>query len=160
MRSFRSKSHFFDNMKKKPALQKILDNLENYSEEEINKLSQPKWIREELKVRLERKIRNVLTPIEIAKIMTEKSELKQEFVDVYEYYGEDFSVLGLYDIRKNDLIACENEKLLIFGKKLDKRLVHNIRIYRRHVLYKEFVTLKNDRIWKTEFPNEDRTSEF
>ncbi len=36
-------------MKKKPALQEILDNLDSYSDEEIENLKdQPKWIREQL----------------------------------------------------------------------------------------------------------------
>lgn len=50
MRSYnKSPEEFFNKMKKKPALQKILDNLNSYSEEELaNIKGQPKWIREQL----------------------------------------------------------------------------------------------------------------
>lgn len=47
-----SQSEFFHKMKKKPALQKVLDNLDDYSKEDIDNLSGgpfPKWVREELK---------------------------------------------------------------------------------------------------------------
>ena len=49
MRSYKDPDVFFNKMKKKPALQKILDNLDSYSEEELaNIQGQPKWIREQL----------------------------------------------------------------------------------------------------------------
>lgn len=49
MRSNKSPEEFFNKMKKKPALQKILDNLDSFSEEELaNITGQPKWIREQL----------------------------------------------------------------------------------------------------------------
>lgn len=49
MRSYKSPEEFFNRMKKKPALQAILDNLDSYSEEELaNIQGQPKWIREQL----------------------------------------------------------------------------------------------------------------
>ena len=52
MRSTKSPEEFFNRMKKKPALQKILDNLNSYSEEELaNIKGQPKWIREQLVMR-------------------------------------------------------------------------------------------------------------
>jgi hypothetical protein len=40
---------FLKKMKKKPGLQHIIDNLHNYTEEDIDKLNQPLWIRKELK---------------------------------------------------------------------------------------------------------------
>lgn len=49
MRSYKDPDEFFNKMKKKPALQQILDNLDRYSEEELaNIQGQPKWIREQL----------------------------------------------------------------------------------------------------------------
>jgi len=49
MRSYKDPDEFFNKMKKKPALQKILDNLDSFSEEElVNIKGQPKWIREQL----------------------------------------------------------------------------------------------------------------
>lgn len=47
-----SQSEFFMKMKKKPALQKVLDNLDDYSKDDIDNLSGsafPKWVRTELK---------------------------------------------------------------------------------------------------------------
>jgi len=51
MRSYRGKDYFFKKMKKKPEQQKVLDNLADYSIEDLNNLrgSQfPKWVREAL----------------------------------------------------------------------------------------------------------------
>jgi len=42
---------FFKKMKKKPAQQEVIDNIENYTEEQINNLSGshfPQWIKEQL----------------------------------------------------------------------------------------------------------------
>lgn len=49
MRSYKSQDEFFERMRKKPALQEILDNLNCYSEEYLATIdSQPKWIRDQL----------------------------------------------------------------------------------------------------------------
>lgn len=47
-----STGKFFQKMKKKPALQAVLDSISEYSEEDINRLSGshfPQWIKDELK---------------------------------------------------------------------------------------------------------------
>lgn len=46
-----NKDSFFNKMKKKPAVQQVLDNLDNYTVEQINNLSGshfPQWIRDAL----------------------------------------------------------------------------------------------------------------
>lgn len=49
LRSNLSQDEFFNRMKKKPALQEILDNLNRYSEGDLaNIVGQPKWIRDQL----------------------------------------------------------------------------------------------------------------
>lgn len=49
MRSYKNPDVFFKKMKKKPALQKILDNLDSYTTAELLTLKdQPAWIRKEL----------------------------------------------------------------------------------------------------------------
>lgn len=51
MRSYKRKDQFFSKMKKKPAVQAVLDNIDAYSEEDLLSLRGnqfPKWIREEL----------------------------------------------------------------------------------------------------------------
>lgn len=49
MRSYKNTSKFFSEMNKKPALQAILDNLDNYTIEQLKSLpGQPSWIRKEL----------------------------------------------------------------------------------------------------------------
>lgn len=58
MRSFYNPDKFFKKMKKKPAVQEIVDNIGSYTEEQIENLSGtqfPLWIREQL---LELKKRN------------------------------------------------------------------------------------------------------
>jgi hypothetical protein len=52
MRSYLSKATFFKKMKKKPALQAVLDDIENYTEEQIDALTGthfPQWIKDQLK---------------------------------------------------------------------------------------------------------------
>ena len=51
MRSYLSKTEFFRKMKKKPAVQAVIDNISDYTEEEINQLSGshfPQWVKDEL----------------------------------------------------------------------------------------------------------------
>jgi hypothetical protein len=63
---------FFQKMKKKPAQQAVLDNMTEYSEEDINNLSGPhfpQWIKEQL---LELKKRNGRTADSIAEEIAAK----------------------------------------------------------------------------------------
>jgi hypothetical protein len=51
MRSYMNPDKFFKKMKKKPDQQEVIDNIENYTEEQINNLSGshfPQWIKEQL----------------------------------------------------------------------------------------------------------------
>jgi hypothetical protein len=51
MRSYLSKEVFFKKMKKKPALQEVLDNIKTYTPEQIQNLSGshfPQWIKDQL----------------------------------------------------------------------------------------------------------------
>jgi hypothetical protein len=51
MRSYMNPDKFFKKMKKKPPQQEVIDNIENYTEEQINNLSGshfPQWIKEQL----------------------------------------------------------------------------------------------------------------
>lgn len=48
MRSGMNQDEFFFRMKKKPNLQSIIDNLENFSVDQLNNVDQPLWIREQL----------------------------------------------------------------------------------------------------------------
>jgi hypothetical protein len=57
---------FFKKMKKKPAQQEVIDNLDKYTEEDINNLSGPhfpQWIKEQL---IELKKRNGATADDVA----------------------------------------------------------------------------------------------
>lgn len=52
MRSYMNPDKFFKKMKKKPALQAVIDNIANYSDEDIDNLSGPhfpQWIKDQLK---------------------------------------------------------------------------------------------------------------
>jgi hypothetical protein len=52
MRSYLNKDTFFKKMKKKPELQKVLDNIENYTDTDIDNLEGshfPQWIKDQLK---------------------------------------------------------------------------------------------------------------
>lgn len=51
MRSYLDKDTFFDKMKKKPSVQIVIDNIDDYTVEQIQKLSGshfPQWIRDAL----------------------------------------------------------------------------------------------------------------
>lgn len=51
MRSYKSPEQFFSKMKKKPAVQSVIDNIDDYSIEDIENLKGshfPKWIRKVL----------------------------------------------------------------------------------------------------------------
>ena len=51
MRSYLDKDIFFNKMKKKPDVQAVLDNIDNYTEEQIQNLTGshfPQWIRDAL----------------------------------------------------------------------------------------------------------------
>lgn len=51
MRSYKNKDIFFSETKKKPAVQNIIDNIDDYTVEDLENLTgnqYPKWIREEL----------------------------------------------------------------------------------------------------------------
>jgi len=72
MRSYLSPGKFFQKMKKKPAVQAVIDNLQNYTDEDIDKLSGthfPHWIRDEIK---ELKKRNGSTAEDMANIIAQK----------------------------------------------------------------------------------------
>ncbi len=52
MRSYLNPDKFFKKMKKKPALQAVLDNISEYSDDDIDKLQGshfPQWIKDQLK---------------------------------------------------------------------------------------------------------------
>lgn len=70
-----SPTEFFKRMKKKPALQAIIDNLDQMTEKDIDNCGQPLWIRKELK-KLKEPCRpaGYLTPEEIADIMMQSGE--------------------------------------------------------------------------------------
>lgn len=64
MRSYLSTSKFFQKMKKKPHIKHVLDNLQNYTEDEISQLpNMQQWIRDEL---IELKKRNGKTADDVA----------------------------------------------------------------------------------------------
>jgi hypothetical protein len=52
MRSYLSKDTFFEKMKKKPELQAVIDDISNYTDEQIDALTGshfPQWIKDQLK---------------------------------------------------------------------------------------------------------------
>jgi len=52
MRSYLNKDTFFKKMKKKPELQKVLDDIANYTDTDIDNLTGshfPQWIKDQLK---------------------------------------------------------------------------------------------------------------
>lgn len=72
MRSYLNPDKFFQKMKKKPELQRVLDNLPNYSVDEISQLSGPhfpQWVKDQL---VELKKRNGRTSDDVAQEIAEK----------------------------------------------------------------------------------------
>jgi len=66
MRSYKNPDVFFKKMKKKPAQQAVIDNIQNYTENDINALNGPHfpaWIKEQL---IEMKKRNGKTSEDVA----------------------------------------------------------------------------------------------
>lgn len=94
MRSNKPPREFFAKMKKKPALQKILDNLDDYTSEELENIQgQPLWIR---KVLVELKSRDGLTPeltaIQLAGMMETKPRPQAAKNKVYRWQGCDWQM--------------------------------------------------------------------
>ena len=84
MRSNLPPDEFFERMKKKSALQAILDDLDNYTEEQLSELTgQPLWIREVL-VRKKQK-KHSLTPSQIAAMMNKTSANPEPTGEVFEW---------------------------------------------------------------------------
>lgn len=68
MRSYKSKENFFKKMKKKPAVQSVIDNIDSYTVEQLENLKGnqfPKWLREVL---VKYKNRGGRTPEEMAEM--------------------------------------------------------------------------------------------
>lgn len=66
MRSYKGKDYFFKKMKKKPAQQEVIDNIDDYTIEQLENLKGstfPKWVREAL---VKYKHRGGRTPEDIA----------------------------------------------------------------------------------------------
>ena len=66
MRSYKGPEHFFSKMKKKAAVQAVIDNIDDYTVEDLENLTGnqfPKWIR---KVLVKYKKRDGRTPEEVA----------------------------------------------------------------------------------------------
>ncbi len=94
MRSDKSPREFFSKMKKKPALQKILDNLDDYTSEELeNVQGQPLWIRKEL---IELQKRGGVTPeataMQLANMMKSEPRLPESKNKVYRWKGCDWQM--------------------------------------------------------------------
>lgn len=94
MRSSLSQEEFFQKMKKKPALQAILDHFDQYTVEELENIQgQPLWIR---KVLVELKNRNGLTPEltaeQLANMMKTKPRAQESKNSVYRWKGCDWQM--------------------------------------------------------------------
>lgn len=94
MRSNKPPREFFSKMKKKPALQKILDNLDDYTADELENVhGQPLWIR---KVLVELKKRDGATPevtaTQIANMMKSGPRLPESKNKVYRWKGCDWQM--------------------------------------------------------------------
>lgn len=78
VRSYHNKDKFFQKMKKKPAQQTILDNLEDYTEDDLDNLTGPhfpQWIKDQLKELKKRDGKTADSEAErIAELMTKASK--------------------------------------------------------------------------------------
>jgi len=99
MRSGKPPREFFDAMKKKPALQAILDSFDEYTVERLENIEgQPLWIR---KVLVEMKEEESITPVDIEarnatinaiadRMMNVVPEPEPTKYEVFEFHGGDF----------------------------------------------------------------------
>lgn len=77
MRSYKSPEQFFQKMKKKPAVQNVIDNIDDYSIEDLENLKGnqfPKWVR---KVLVKYKNRDGLTAEQVAIKVANEMTAKQ-----------------------------------------------------------------------------------
>lgn len=97
MRSTKNKSEFFTKMNKKKAVQEVMDNIEDYSVDDINNLRGnqfPKWIREELVKYKERGGIDIYAIAEHMASLMPKNEVVEEEYEVYQYVGNDDLEIG------------------------------------------------------------------
>jgi len=105
MRSYKSPGQFFFKMKKKPAQQEVLDNIQDYSEEDIDNLSGPhfpQWIKDELKELVKRgsKVSAEHEAERIAALMTAKTSVPRVPVVIPDSHPEERGGSGVFDISK------------------------------------------------------------
>ena len=96
MRTDKNPDIFFNKMKKKPALQKILDNLDGYTAEELEKVKgQPLWIKKQL-VKLKNRSGNTSENIAIEMANDMERASKKERIELsYEvrrWLGEEWQM--------------------------------------------------------------------
>lgn len=120
MRSFdKNPEQFFDKMKKKPELERILSELDTMTEEEIDLLDQPLWIREVLLKKKEyaRKYNSGITPEQIADQMMASTPEQEELIyDVREWQGSNWHMpCGIsggmkIEVATGDLLIVQEEQ--------------------------------------------------
>lgn len=118
MRTDKSPEEFFNQMKKKPALQKILDNIDSYTDQELENIKgQPLWIRKQL---VSLKNRGGMTASMTAEQIADQMMLASpvptnpDIYDVYEWCGSTWKMpCGRFtqvtiDVEPGDLLMYSN----------------------------------------------------
>lgn len=119
MRTDKSPEDFFHKMKKKPALQKILDNIDSYTDTELENMpGQPLWIRKQLvKYRNRGGSTAQMTAEQIADqmMLSSPSPTNPTLYDVYEWTGSTWKMpCGRFtrvtiDVEPGDLLMYFNK---------------------------------------------------
>ncbi len=156
MRSGKSKTEFFHSMKKKPALQKILDNIDTMTWQEIDEEKQPKWIKDILyKMKFDG---NLLTPTQIAGMMSVGiNEPDTREYASYRYIGETRMVDNVEIFNNELLLMIDNDTIKIGHMEIKKELIeHELQLVEKIETVADYVTRKLDDDWERLCPGEDR----
>lgn len=157
MRSGKSKSQFFNSMKKKPALQNILDNMDDMTWEEIDAIRQPKWIKDIL-YKMKHGGGNLMTPESIAMSMAMgKGTPDTKAYSTYRYTGETRFVEGIEVFNGELLLMIDNDAIKISHTEIDKQLIeHQLQFVEKLETAADFINRKLDDDWNRLCPGEDR----
>ena len=146
-------------MKKKPALQAILDNMESYTVADLQKVKQPKWIKKHLLVLKQNgNARGYLSPREIAEIFANAKPIRNHDYKVYRYIGET-EFIDTVEIMHGELVLLiDNKEVKVDHRCIDIALFDSNQLQFIDTIESvyAFVGMKNNDNWNRLCPGEDR----
>ena len=160
MRSTKNKTEFFMKMKKKPALQDILDRIDSLSVEDIDNTSQPMWTKTELK-RYKENDGFTSPAIIAAKMIANSPQPTKDIVHVYRYIGESKYVANI-EIIESELVAVINFDLVKVGhSEINIKYFNSkeLQFIKKVDTLHDFGVMVNEENWQRLAPGENREEE-